>query len=90
MLKDIEKIFTSEDKEEIKQAIKGIILDQFKSEMRDYERYILDPSDVGDWLRDAMEEISDEMKDEYKKIIRERMDKELEDIMKNMKVGGLH
>lgn len=88
-MKDIEKIFNEQDKEELKRAMKNIIIEQFRSDLRDMGVYLLHPDNVAEYLQEAMEEIINDVKDEYKEIIKQKIQREVEYKLKNV-FGGIN
>jgi len=72
-MKNIAKIFNSEDEVELKQAFKEIIIEQFRDDLERSDTYLFDPSDVEEMIQDAFKEIVDEIKATYKIKLREEM-----------------
>lgn len=83
------KIFNSQDETEIKQAFKEIIIECFRSDLAENERYIFDPDNIAEIVREAFEEATNEVKQEYKEKLRESIstlsNKDFEKIIKNKK-----
>lgn len=74
----ITKLFTTEDQQEMKQALKEIIVEQFKNEVEEYDRYMFDPNDIQEKVEEAFTEVITEIKLEFKEKLREQMLKMLE------------
>lgn len=88
-MENIIKIFTSEDKSELKDAFKEIIKEQFKSEVEENDRYLFDPNEIEEMVTEAFQEVIDKVKEEYKVKLREKMlamvDKDIDKLMKSKK-----
>ena len=67
-------LFTSEDKNEIRKAIKEIIIKQVESDFQDNCNYLINPNEIEDMISEVIEEV----KDEVKTIYREKLIKEME------------
>ena len=67
-------LFTSEDKNEIRKAIKQIIIKQVEKDFEDNCHYLINPNEIEDMISEVIEEV----KDEVKYIYREKLIKEME------------
>lgn len=85
---NILKIFTSEDKDELKGAIKQLILNQFESDLEENDCYLFDVQEIEDMVSEAFQEIVEEIKAEYrqkiKNSINEMLDKKMTSILKEI------
>lgn len=79
-MNNILTLFTSEDKNEIKKAVKEIIIRQVEKDFEDNCHYLIDPNQIEDMLSEVIEEV----KDEVKTIYREKLIKEMEAKLSNM------
>ena len=79
-MENILTLFTSEDKNEIKGAIKEIIIKQVESDFQDNCHYLINPNEIEDMISEVIEEI----KDEVKTIYREKIIKEIEEKLKSI------
>ena len=68
-------LFTSEDKNEIRKAIKQIIIKQVENDFEDNCHYLINPNEIEDMISEVIEEV----KDEVKNIYREKLIKEMEE-----------
>lgn len=68
-------LFTSEDKNEIRKAIKQIIIKQVEKDFEDNCHYLINPNEIEDMISEVIEEV----KDEVKNIYREKLIKEMEE-----------
>jgi putative N-acetylmannosamine-6-phosphate epimerase len=75
---DIKTIFTSEDLNHIKNAMKNIIIGQFKNDLERYDRYLVNPSDIEDLIQESYIEIIDEIKKEVKSKMKKRLTSHIE------------
>ena len=71
-------LFTSEDKNEIRKAIKQIIIKQVEKDFEDNCHYLFNPNEIEDMISEVIEEV----KDEVKNIYREKLIKEMEEKLK--------
>lgn len=71
-------LFTSEDKNEIRKAIKQIIIKQVEKDFEDNCYYLINPNEIEVMISEIIEEI----KDEVKNIYREKLIKEMEEKLK--------
>ena len=71
-------LFTSEDKNEIRKAIKQIIIKQVEKDFEDNCHYLINPNEIEDMISEVIEEV----KDEVKYIYREKLIKEMEEKLK--------
>ncbi len=74
----IDTIFTTEDKEELKNSFKEIICEQFKNQLEQMDLYLFDPSVVEDLINEAFEEVISDIKKEFKSKLQEQIFKLLE------------
>lgn len=72
-------ILTSEDRDEVRGAIKQLIIDQVKSDLEESEYYIFDP----DELQEMLSSLAEEVKEEVKPLIKEKM---FADMMKKLEL----
>lgn len=79
-MNNILTLFTSEDKNEIKKAVKEIIIRQVEKDFEDNCHYLIDPNQIEDMLSEVIEEVKDEVKVIYK----EKLIKEMEAKLSNM------
>lgn len=79
-MENILTLFTSEDKNEIKGAIKQIIIKQVEKDFEDSCHYLINPNEIEDMISEVIEEI----KDEVKTIYREKIIKEIEEKLKSI------
>jgi len=61
-MKNIVKIFNSEDKDELKQAFKEIIKEQFRSQIENMELHLFDLNKVEELINEAFQDIVYEVK----------------------------
>lgn len=81
MKEDILAIFTSEDKNDIKQAVKNIIIEQINSDLSELRySYIIDDSDLSDMVVELLSELKEEIKAEYKQKLRAKFEAQLADM----------
>jgi ribosomal protein S3AE len=73
MNNDILTILTSEDKDDIRKALKDIIVNRIKEDFQDYDSYIFDGDSLGEIIEEAIEEV----KDEIKPLLKEQMFNEM-------------
>lgn len=59
-------LFISEDKDELRQAFKEIIKEQFQTDLEQYDFYMFDPNVIENMVNEAFEEVIDEVKAEFK------------------------
>ena len=70
-------LFTSEDKDEIRKAIKEIIIEQVKTDFENTSTYLVDPSQIEDMVSEVVEEVKDEVRSIYKEKIMKEMEEKL-------------
>lgn len=84
-MENIIKIFNSKDETEIKQAFKEIIIEQFRNDIQENDRYLFNPDDISDMIQEAFLNATNEVKQEYKEKLKEKMlisvDKDFEKII---------
>jgi len=73
-MENILKIFTSEDKDELRQAFKEIIKEQFQSQIEQMDVYLFDPSDIERMIERSFEEVINEVKLDFKEKMKEKME----------------
>lgn len=74
----IDTIFTTEDREELKNSFKEIICESFKEQIDDMDVYLFNPEVIEEMIEEAFTEIIDEIKIEFKTKLKEQMLKLLE------------
>ncbi|MGL4452776.1 MAG: hypothetical protein ACRCTZ_16530 [Sarcina sp.] len=74
-MEEVFTLLTSEDKSEIKLALKDIIVNQIKNDFEDYGCYLFDPNEIEEWVSEVREEV----KDEVRVIFKEKLLKEMEE-----------
>jgi hypothetical protein len=75
MKSDIFALFTSEDRDEIKQAMKECIIEQMKIELEEFRpAYMVDEEQLSEILSETLAEIKEEIKAEYKDMLRKQME----------------
>ena len=80
-MNNIFAIFTSDDKEEIKQAMKECIIEQMKEELEELRySYIVDDEQLANMSTEIINEIKEEIKAEYKDMFRKQMEEKLKNI----------
>lgn len=83
-MKDIIALLNSDDKNEIRSAIKSLIINRMESDLEHWDRYILCGEDVENIIDEALKELVEEIKEEYKDRVKEKLfskfDKALEQI----------
>lgn len=81
MKSDIFALFTSEDRDEIKNAMKECIIEQMKIELEEFRpSYIIDEDQLSDILSETLAELKEEIKAEYKDMVRKQMEEKLKNI----------
>lgn len=70
-------ILTSDDRDEVRTAIKQLIIEQVKTDLEESDFYIFDP----DELQDMLTNLAEEVKEEVKPLIKEKM---FSDMMKKL------
>lgn len=73
MNENILAIFTSEDRQELKDAFKKLIIEQLESDLKENYNYLFDPDDMQELCTQAIEEI----KGEVKELLKNKMMKEM-------------
>lgn len=81
-MENVLTLLTSEDRFEIKKAMKEIIVEQIKSDFESYDCYLFDPSQIQDMIEEVVDEVREEVKIAYK----EKVMKEMEEKLANMKI----
>ena len=78
MKENILTLFTSEDKNDIKQAVKNIIIEQINADMTELRySYIIDDNDLSEMVVGLLEELKAEIKVEYKEKLRAKFEAQL-------------
>ena len=65
-MKNIGILFTSEDKDELRQAFKEMIKEQFQTDLEQMDFYMFDPNEIEEKVNEAFQEVIDEVKAEFK------------------------
>ena len=73
-------LLTSEDKAEIRAAIKQIIIKQVEIDIENSCDYLIDVREVEEMVEEIIGEIKDEVKDMYKEKMIKEFEKKLENI----------
>lgn len=73
-MENVITLLTTEDKDEIKKAIKEIIIEQVRNDFDSYDTYLFDPRQI----ELMIEEIIEEVKYEIRGTLKEKMIKEME------------
>ena len=73
---EILTIFSSEDKQELKEAFKKIIIEQFKQDLLSNDEYLIHPDEI----KEMVEEVLNEILDDVKALMKEQIQKELENL----------
>lgn len=76
-MENILTLFTSEDKDEIRKAIKEIIIEQIKNDFENTSTYLVDPSQIEDMVSEVVEEVKDEVRSIYKEKLMKEMEEKL-------------
>lgn len=76
-MNNITTLFTSEDKKEIREAIKEIVIEQIKNDFENYSNYLFDPSQIEDMTCEVIEEVKEEVKEIYKAKLMKEMEEKL-------------
>lgn len=69
-------ILTTEDRDDIKKALKDIIINQIREDVRG-DTYIFDSNDLNDMMQEAITEIKEEIKPILKDFMFNKMKKKL-------------
>jgi len=70
---EILTIFSSEDKQELKEAFKKIIIEQFKQDLLSNDEYLIHPDEIKEIVEEVLNEILDDVKDMMEEKIREEL-----------------
>ena len=65
-MENIGILFTSEDKDELRQAFKEMIKEQFQTDLEQMDFYMFDPNEIEEKVNEAFQEVIDEVKAEFK------------------------
>jgi hypothetical protein len=84
MIKDnnfesVSKIFTTDDKTEMIQAFKELIIKRFENDLDQFDQYLFYSSKIEGWIDEMFQEVIDEVRVEFKQKLREQMLKLFED-----------
>lgn len=79
-MESIKTLFTTEDIAEMKQAMKGIIVEQFRHELNQLDVYLFNPSVVEELIQETYEEIMKEIKTELKEKMFQKMEKAMSEM----------
>lgn len=79
MDKNILTILTTEDREDIKKSLKGIIVDKIKDDFNDKYKsyYIFNPNDLDGMIGEAIKEAKEEIKPLLKEFMLNEMKKKI-------------
>jgi RNA binding exosome subunit len=77
-MESIIKIFTTEDKDELKREFKKIISQQFEKQLEEMDVYLFNPIDIEEMIDEAFRGIISEIKIEFKEKLKEQVMKLLE------------
>lgn len=70
-------VLTSEDRDDIRVALKEIIIEQVKEDFRDNGSYLFDREDVEGMVHEALEEAKEEIKLQLKEVMLKQMQDKL-------------
>jgi len=88
-MENILKIFTSEDKDELRQSFKEIIKEQFQSQIEQMDVYLFDPGHIERMINEAFNDIITEIKIDFRDKMKEKMnpfmDKQVQKILNKIK-----
>lgn len=76
-MENILTLFTSEDRDEVRKAIKEIIIEQVRSDFENTTHYLVDPSQVEDMVAEVVEEVKEEVRSIYKEKLINEMEEKL-------------
>lgn len=81
-MKEIMTLFTSDDKQEIKNAVRNLVIVQIEKDIESYceDSYFFYPDDVVVMVSDIVQELKEEFKAEIKKELMDKMRAEFEKI----------
>jgi len=81
-MEDIFVLLNSGDKEEIKKAMKNIIIEQFSIQLKDYtdDSFMFDPTLLDDIFANAMEEAKENVQSEIVSKLTKKLMKKVESI----------
>lgn len=68
-MKNILTVLSSDDRKEITNAVKNIIIEQFRDDLDAYDYYIFEPDRLNSIFKDIIEEVKEEVKRDFKKKI---------------------
>lgn len=69
-MKDIFTLLTSEDKKDIINAVKELIIKQVEKDLSDNYSYLFNVDSLEEMIEEAVDEIKEELKEEFKRAIR--------------------
>lgn len=73
-------LFNSEDKNEIKTAVKELILKQVERDFEDNSNYLINPNEIEDMISEVIDELREEIKEKYRDIIIKQLEEKLKEI----------
>ena len=82
-MESILKIFNPKDEQELKKAIKDVIIKQIKIDMREQDEYIFNSEELEEMIKDSFQEIIEELKGEFRPILRAKMEAALSKLIPN-------
>lgn len=74
---DILTILTKSDREEIKSAMKNLIIEQFESDLKDTDAFLFDYQSLEDMIEEVIEEVKTEIRPLAKKKLKAEMKSKL-------------
>lgn len=79
-MEDILKIFTTEDKQDLRQAMKTIIIDKFREDLEHYcqDYYVFKTDSIDDLVADLTQEVHQEITMDIKNQFSKRIQQEIE------------
>lgn len=66
-------IFTSKEQDEIKQAFKEILIENFRNEVEEDASWFFKTDDMSEYIQGMMEELIHEVKDEFKGKLKKKL-----------------
>lgn len=70
-------LFTSEDRDEIRGALKELIIEQVKNDLENSTYYLVNPDEVQEMVQEVVEEAKEEVKEVYKGVLMKQMEEKL-------------
>ena len=71
-MKNIITLSTNEDKDEIKKAIKEMIIEQIRNDFENTSTYLIDPSQIENMFLEVVAEVKDEVRGIYLEVSTKR------------------